>query len=310
METQERPIEHLEVYNLWEQIFTPEDPDPEILKHSNRNNDPESFDLSTTFDYDLTDKDNILFFCDVTIWLPGKAIQCTRCTFKVDLPTFPDVFTIENLRFPVDTTIYYAFDALKDTCDENSLLFPPELDHYERRLSDTFIDGICSDLVNIFKHNRVPFDMKNRELFLYYGLKFGSGWETEHLMVLTFSVIDQLIYKNAAYNRIHNREVFFDQVPEMRYNSLRLKCAQIDRQDVNLTDIESIFFLKCIDCSVQILLSNIGDRLQPVLEEWGVSAEVLNNFYKSATRLFKIYHKPQAEKFLNAPRPNWEKLLK
>jgi len=258
----------------------------------------------------LTNRDNIIFFCDVTIGLPGKAIQCTRCSFKVDLPLFQDVFTIENLRYPVHTTIYYAFDALKDVCNENSLPFPPELDHCQRSLDDTFIDGICSDLVNIFKHNRAPFDMQNRELFLHYGLKFGSGWETEHIIQLTFSVIDQLIYKNAAYNRIHNREVFFEQVPEMRYNSLRLKCAQIDTQDVNLTDIESIFFLKCIDCSVQILLNNIGDRLQPILKEWGANEEILNNFYKSATQVFKIYQKPQAEKFLNAPKPNWDKLMK
>lgn len=310
METFERQIEHLELFHLWSQVFTPEDPDPEIFLDPELTDDGKSFEISSTFDYDLSDRDNILLFCDITIRLPRVAAQDVRCSFKVNLPDFTDVFILENLRYPVYTTIFYAFDALKDICDENSLPFPPELDPDNPNVDDATLDTICNDMINIFRQYRAPFDMENKELMLYYGLTFTPGWEMRNLLLLTFSVIEQLIHINTAYNRHHNRKVFFNEVPEMRYNSLRIKCGKIKEQDIDLTDLESIFFLKCVGCTVHILLSDKGDRLQSILKEWGADAEVLKYFYKSATTLYEIYHKPHLEKFLNAPKPDWEKLIK
>ncbi len=310
MEPFTRPIEHLEVFDLWKQTFTPEDSDPEIYEDPEPNDEARNFEIACTFDYDLTDGNNVLFFCDVTIRLPGIAIQSTRCSFKVNIPDFSDVFTFDNLRYPVHTSIFYAFDRLKDLCEENNLPFPQDLDPDNPNVDDDFLETICNELIRVFRYDRAPFDMENKKLLDHYGLSFGPGWETQYLMILTFSVIDQLIYKNAAYNRFHNRKVFFDEVPEMRYNSLRIKCEKIDKQEVKLTDLESVFFLKCVSCSVHILLSDKSDRLQPMLDKWGANAEVMDSFYKMATKLYKIYHKPYVEKFLNNPKPDWEKLIR
>ncbi len=309
MEPFTTPIEHLEVFDLWKQTFTPENPDPEIYEDPEPNDEARNFEIACTFDYDLTDKDNVLFFCDVTIRLPGIAIQSTRCSFKVNIPDFPDVFTFDNLRYPVHTSIYYAFDGLKDLCEENKLPFPQGLDPDYPNVDDDFLETICNELIRVFRYNRAPFDIENKELMLHYGLTFTTGWEMKNLLILTFSVIEELVHINTAYNRSHNRKVFFNEVPEMRYNSLRLKCEKIREQDIDLTDLESIFFLKCVGCTVHILLSDKGDRLQSILKEWGANAEVLKYFYKSATKLYEIYHKPDVEKFLNAPKPDWEKLI-
>ena len=309
MEPFTTPIEHLEVFELWKQTFTPEDPDPEIFLDPEMIDDGKSFEISSTFDYDLSDKDYVLLFCDITIRLPRIAIQAVRCSFKVNLTDFTDMFILENLRHPVSLTIFYAFDALKDICDEANLPFPSELDPDYPNVDDATLNAICNDMINIFRHHRAPFDMENKELMLHYGLTFTTGWEMKNLLILTFSVIEELIHTNTAYNRLHNRKVFFNEVPEMRYNSLRLKCEKIREQDIDLTDLESIFFLKCVGCTVNILLSDKGDRLQSILKEWGANAEVLKYFYKSATKVYEIYHKPYVEKFLNAPKPDWEKLI-
>lgn len=310
METFVRPIEDIAVFDLWKQIFSSEDPDREIFDDPEVIDDQKSFAITSNFDYDITDSENVMLFCDITIRLPRIAIQSTRCTFKVNLPNFANVFTLEYLRYPVYMTIFYAFDALKDICEENNLPFPEGMDPLSPNVDDATLEMICSDMINIFQQNRAPNDMDNKELMLEYGLCFTPGWEMRNLLIITFSVIDQLIYTNTAYNRLHNRKVFFAEVPEMRFSSLRLKCAKINDQEINLTDFESIFLLKCIECSVHILLSDKGDRLESVLKEWGADAEVLDNYYKSATELFKIYHKPQVEQFLNAPKPDWEKLIR
>jgi hypothetical protein len=310
MEPFTRPIEHLEVFELWKQTFSPEDPDPEIYEDPEPNDEARNFEIACTFDYDLTDKDNVLFFCDVTIRLPGIAIQSTRCSFKVNIPDFPDVFTFDNLRYPVHTSIYYAFDGLKDNCEENKLPFPQDLDPYNPNVDDDMLETICNELISVFRYNRAPFDMENKKLWTHYGLTFTTGWETQSLMILTFSVIDQLIYKNTAYNRLHNRNIFFAEVPDMRYNSLRIKCGKIDKEDIKLTDLESVFFLKCVTCSVHILLSDKSDPLQLTLKQWGITKEMMDSFYKMATKLHKIYHKPYVEKFLNSPKPDWETLIR
>jgi len=156
MESFTTPIEHLELFHLWSQVFTPEDPDPdpEIFLDPEMIDDGKSFEISSTFDYDLSDKDYVLLFCDITIRLPRIAVQAVRCSFKVNLTDFTDMFILENLRHPVSLTIFYAFDALKDICDEANLPFPSELDPDYPNVDDATLNAICNPQCNMQRHDQ------------------------------------------------------------------------------------------------------------------------------------------------------------
>lgn len=310
METFQRRIEHLELFDLWKQIFTTEDPDPEIFEDPGMTDDGKSFVISSTFDYDLTDCDNLLFFYDITIRLPRVAIQSVRCSFKVNTNPFQDMFTEENLRYPVSTTIFYAFDLLKDLCTDNELPFPEGLDPDYPNVDDEMLVQMCTEITDLFYHNRIPYDIEHDDLMNEYGLAFTPGWEMKNMLFLTFFVLDELVYLNLNFNRYHNRKEFFAQVPEMKYTSLKLKCRRIEKQDLELTDLESVFLLRCIECVVHILLSTKGDRLQSMLKKWGAGEEVMKYFYKTTTMIFQVYHKPKVEEILHASKQDWEKLIR
>jgi len=310
METFQRQIEHLELFDLWRQVFTPEDQDPYSIEDPYLNDDGRSFEISSLFDYDLTDRDNLLFFYDITIRLPRIAIQSVRCSFKININPFQDMFTEENLRYPVSTTIFYAFDLLKDICTDNGLPFPEGLDPDFPNVDDETLKQLCEEIIKLFYNNRIPYDIQFEYLMNEYGLAFSPGWEMKNMMLLTFFVLNELVYLNRNFNRYHNRKAFFAEVPEMIFTSLKLKCWKIEKQDIELTDLESVFLLRCIECVVHILLSDKGDRLKPILNEWGADEIVLKHFYQTTTTIFQVYHKPKVEEILQASKRDWEKLIR
>jgi hypothetical protein len=299
---------------LWYEIYTTDNPNFENDSAISGEIVDDGLDmvLINNFDYATLPDNRREFYSDMTMRLPKVASVTIRSQFKIVAEDFDwDLFfDVDILNQIIAVALESTTTAFKDICKENAVVLPPEMTKEEYKADEKMTKQLCKDLVSQYFNNRKLYDIANEKQLKNIGLTCPMGNTMNISLNITFLVMDEILFNNKNFNRRHNRDAFFKYVPEMKYNSLRMKCIQIGQHDVQLTEMDVHFFLKCIDCAVHMLVGDKCDFLIPVLEQRNVTREVQGIFFKSAGKLFAIYNDMPAEKDYKEEKIEWDKLIK
>ncbi len=302
-----------ELNTLWSEIYTTDNPDLEndMAKSDEFIGDGLDMVLVNNFDYEELPDNRYEFYSDLTMRLPDVASITIRSQFQIVAEDFDwDQFFDKNILNPIiEAALNATTDSFKDFCQENNLTIPGTMSEKEYTVGKEMVEQLCKDLVNQYFNHRKFYDIDNGERIKKIALICPMGTTMNISLNITFLVMDEILFNNKNFNRNHNRDIFFKYVPEMKYNSLRMKCIQIGKHDVTLTEADEYFFLKCITCVVQILIGDKYDYLIPILEERNVTREVQDIFFKSASKLIEIFNSLPAEKGYKEEKIEWNKLI-
>lgn len=307
-------IELFEKDTLWFEKYSSENLDTEIDHEMDEEDTPDNapmLKVGSLFDYATLPDKHWEFYSDISVKLPHLAAVMIRSQYKLRCENFEwdHLFVVENVKPIVSNAIMNALIEFKRICLENSVALTPEMIKKEPEVPDHMIDLVCENMVHQYLNNNKPFDIANGLALTEVELRCPSSQSVSITLNLTFLVMEQILFNNRGFNRKHNREVFFAVVPEMKFYSLRMKCIQIGKHDVEMTPIDVHFFLICMDCALQMILGDKADLLIPVLEERGATDEVQKVWFKSASDLLAVCRESVEDSIERKEKFDWSKKI-
>lgn len=240
--------------------------------------------IGSNFDYEKILPDKWRVHIDIIIKVVPAGAIYVRSSFEFKCKgiswdqVFVDTFLSPMVRIAMDKSIA----GLKENFEEVGIAMP-----YEINIDDANINGITANMNEQYLTYRKPQDIANSELINVTGIEFTPGNKSIIPLNGTFAIMDELLFNNNSFSRKHNCEVFEDFVPLPMYFTLKMNCLEIDHQSVKLSFLNTVLFFHCLDCALQILLTDKSDLLLPNLESQGFNQEVNNLYLKYGGELFK-----------------------
>ena len=308
-------VELIEKNTLWFEKYSPENLDTEIDFEMMEEESLEAVPImkvGNLFDYATLPEHQWEFYSDISVKLPHLAAVMIRSQYKIYSEDFEwdHFFVVENVKPILTNAINNALFEFRHICLQNSVALTPEMSREDPIVPDETIEKVCENMVDQYLTLRKPFDMANSEALTEIELKCPSLGPAEVTLNLTFLVMEQILFNNRRFNRIHNREVFFGIVPEMKFYSLRMKSVQIGEHNVDLTVMDVHYFLICMDCALQMVLGDKADLLIPILEERGATDEVQKMWFKSATDLIHACRESVEDSIERKEKFDWIKMIR
>ena len=155
-------------------------------------------------------------------------------------------------------------------------------------------------------------DKANREI-RKKSVSFTPGKNTKAALTGVFYVLDQVMFENPAFNRVHNEEMIKEQIPLVKYFSLKIKAFQIAKQKVELSLKETVLFLILMDAALQLLVGDHYDKLLPGLEAKKFDAKDRDfciAFNSGFIKQFKKSMKADGARIINLEKQyNWNAMI-
>jgi hypothetical protein len=236
--------------------------DPDVL---NRNLKPGHLYIEPAGDYDFemfTDNKPRIYLDIILKVIPLAAIT-TRICFQNENHRYDwdFYFRTEVLEPCVKIAVDECIKTFKKKCTANSV----NLDRDIPPGPDT-VQNITRGIIERYhKYGKTNYIL-NQKVSMTWGFKFIQDVRTQIILKLTFMILDDVLYFNKNFNRKENRKQFKDCVPESKYHTVKMKCKEIDNQEVTLSWYYTFYFLNCLDCALQLML---GDHEQKLLASLG-----------------------------------------
>lgn len=309
-------VELFEKNILWFEKFSPENMDTEIdLNMDVLNVENEStpmLRISNLFDYAILPNNKREFYSDIAVKFPHVAAVMVRSQYHISSDNFEwdHLFELDKLRVIIYNSIINALLEFRIICQKNDVELLDEMKEKDPEITDEMIIGVCENIIYEYNTIRKPYDLENEDGLREIELNCPSSSSIILTLNLTFLVMEQVLFNNSAFNRPHNRDKFFEIVPEMKFYSLRMKCIQIGKHAVELTAEDVHYFLICMDCALQTLLGDKGDYLIPALESRGVTDDAQQKWFTSAAELIKVCRQSVEDSIQRNEKFNWGTLIK
>jgi hypothetical protein len=222
-----------------------------------------------------------------------------------------DRFIIEEgLLLPMAERSVDDFNAtFEKLCSEANITFEKQID----------LPGLAQEIVINLQENinsRIS-DAKSNKIFLESnGLHLTPGTRTNLFLRGTLMINDQLFMLSPNCDRLHNRDMLFEQakIPFQRYLDLRIKCLQAFNEKTVFNFYETIILFNCTEIAVQILLNPNYDNIANDLMTLGLKGDRIPEYIKIATEIRKsvneAYAKSKVDYRNTIPVIDWPVLLK
>jgi len=239
--------------------------------------------ISCNYDYKILPNGAWLIFFDIGLTLQSTTDTVYRTGFQfpqTDLRD-TDIFNERIVYYMLEKAVKNCIREYKDNCEEY------DVKATEFVVSPEIIQPFVDTTINQYFDYRKQNDNDNINLINNIGVLCNPEDDTRIIFLGTFLVVDELLYSHSGYDSAFNREAFNDIVPLPKYNTLNAICTQIETAPIQLTILENILFLKCLDCAMQVLLSDKADKMLSYLARYGLTAEVQKVFFKLGTEYFQ-----------------------
>ena len=293
----------IEVY-LYQTDYNWVDPAPVTIKDENEAS------ITSTYDYEeLPDGTKRIYF-DIGVRTYALAMDY-RTGFELDGEDLPwSLIFAHNIIHPlVEVALKKSIEAYSESCDEFGITHPRDIE-----LKEDFAEGFANTIVGQYVNYRSHYDEKNEHAISSSGLEIEIGSDMELLFECTFTIMDNILFTNHAFNHAHNIDVFTDHVNIQRYNTLKHCCLQPDTEIIELNMFSSIMFLDSLACALQMLVGDKSDLLEAVLEEKGIDKEQIKSYIKIGTELFAHFNdmleRSQARVTNLENQPDWNQLMR
>lgn len=298
----------------WIDIYTTDNPDLEINLARSDEHLEDGFDMSliNNFDYETLPGNRREFYSDLTMRMPNVASITIRSQFQIVAEDFDwDLFFAEDILYPlIEAALNSTTNSFKSICQNNHLQLPTLMLEEGYTVGEEMVKQLCKGIVDQYFNNRRQYNIENKEAIETIALECPMGTTMNISLNVTFMLLDEILFNNKHFKKKQNRAIFFTYVPEMKYNTLRMKCIQIGKHDVKLTQMDVYFFLKCIDCAVQMLVGDKSDYLIAGVDPQNITPKIQHVLFKSASELFAIYNNnPKDKNSLNEEKLEWNKLI-
>ena len=293
---------------IWFEVYYPNH--PEVIKSDYDGINP-MMDFCGNFDYESLPADFRHVYIDIEMKMMPMGGIMVRSDFEFESKEFScdDIFTVGFIHPMVRLSILESITAFEEQCEAFRINLP-----YKIPLSEEVASSICEEIVDHYIDYRKPHDIVNDYLMSSAGLECRQSNATIVIIKGTFLIIDQLIYTNPQFDRKHNLKALINFVPEQKYITIRMNCMEIVKHPVKLSLYDSILFYTCVDCALQILLSDKSDLLIPTLEANGMTKPVRDAFFRYGTEFFNHLRKTALnadESITNLDeKQDWNKLLR
>lgn len=285
--------ENIAINYLWFEAFNDKNIDLEysIADEESVSGEGALLQMWSTFDHEMLTNGDRRLYLDVGVRLPNVASIMVRSQFALFCDSgqvsLDQLFTVENIKPLLEFAVENAMIGFRDICLERKIEFPQEL-HNPSAANRSIIDLFCSELVNFYFSRRKPLDEKNTIAQYDIALRCPQVDTIGLTLNLTFLVLDDILFYNHAFNRQHNKKMFFELVPEMLYYTVKLRCLEISKHPIEISQIHLQLLLECVNCAMQVLLGDKGDCFAELLDKQRISEDVLKVYFKSATNLFEV----------------------
>ena len=289
----------IDASELWYEVYTSANPDfrssAEQIKEDETPGEGQVVAIINNFDYaDLPDNKWQMYYY-ITLHIPDVVSYTTTIKYEFEMEDFEwgDFFDAKLVRSSLVLAIQSAIQHLQARVKLDALTMPTNTELMQEGYmpDDSLIDKMCQDMEDNYFYVRRPDDVENYLAMRKIHLAHKHSQQSYISLKLTFAVLAEILFDNELFNRKHNREVFFKHVPEMKFYSLWLKCNDMAGRDVALNGVETSLFLICVECALQVVLSEKGDRMIPGLNERKFTKEIRDIWFKTSEKLLNAFPK-------------------
>lgn len=287
----------IDAAELWYEVYNAAYPDfrssGEQIKEDETPGEGEVIAIANNYDYAELPGNKWQVYYYITIYLPDVISYTTVIKYEFEMEDFEweDFFDAKAVRSSLVLAIQTALRHFQARVKMDELSINNEIIQEGYMPADSLIDKMCQDMEDHYFNVLRPFDLENYTALRRTELsrKYGQGSYT--ILKLTFAVLAEILFDNESFNRKHNRKIFFKHVPEMKFYTLWLKCNDMEKRDIALNGVETSYFLTCVECALQVVLGEKGDRLIPLLDERKFTKEVRNVWFKVSEQLLDRFPK-------------------
>ena len=282
---------------LWYEVYTAAYPDfrssGEQLQQDETPGEGRVVAMANHFDYAELPNHKWQVYYYITLYLPDVISQTTAIKYEFELEGFEweDFFDAAIVRSSLVLAIQKAFDHFRARAKMEGLPFNADFMQAGYMPEDSLIDKMCQDMEDHYYKVLRPFDLENYMAMREIQLTRKYGQQSYTILKLTFAVLAQILFYNESFNRKHNRKVFFEHVPEMKFYTLWLKCDEMAKGDIAMNGMETSYFLTCVECALQVMVGEKGDRLIPLLNERKFTKEIRDVWFKTSEKLLDAFPK-------------------
>lgn len=277
---------------LWFDQYSATFPDLNVDVTDPKEDSGEYIKIASSYDFEILKDNECRFYFDLNLRYPNKASLSARYSFKFEEEEFDwdDFFTEGIIKEIIISCTPPTFDCFIETCKEQGVELPPDIERREEE-NEKLYNLLCNNIIKNYSHYRKPLEIANGPDANKISLVCPKSGIIHITMNAVFITLDEILFNNQQFNLLQNRKAFFNVVPELRFYTLKEKCLEIAEHDVEISVVNMVAFLNCVDCAMQMLLGEKADYLIPVLEKYNITKEYQKDFFQSATSLFASYNK-------------------
>lgn len=239
--------------------------------------------LNLNFDYEKIDDIHWLLYLDIGFDLKPVAKICNRTSFKVNCN--------EETLFTNQTLIKMIPEALKNCIKEfnNCCKAAGLKSDWEPTGIEKSNESFAKTLIHQYSSSRKYDDIRNKSL-MTEGLSLTPGRLTNLAVKLTFTIMDELLFLNKNFDTPHNRNQLNKQIPIPYFYTLKVKCLVLEKEKINLTWMQTVFFFLSMECALQMLIGDHYEKLISSLEVKGITNKDCDSFISYGTKLLAEMH--------------------
>jgi hypothetical protein len=296
-------IRHTRSLYLWFEPYGPAHPD--VLAS---NVDAAHPTATVSYDYDnerLPDNIWVLHLYFGLKVMPVGQIQ-TVSTFEVVYEgPLTHILGLDALADAARIAFDKCTNAFKERCDHHGLVFNGKLNH-----------DMYADLVQFVRTSYADTRLPNEGPLLANAAKstFTSGHNTKLLLKVPFIIMDEVFFPGSDFDHAHNAALLWQHIPHSAYYTLKLRCITIDEETVNLPLMQTMFFLICLDCALQLMVGQYSDRLLDLLTNRGLTPDARKTFLRQGSE-YLSYIREEMQKSRTTlsnyeNRPEWDRIIR
>jgi hypothetical protein len=233
--------------------------------------------LTHTFDedYEKLPGGRFRFHVDTGIYIHRIAKGLTRTTCECEFDgTLDELFRPYVISVIVKGAFNVCVNEMKLQCAD---IGRPLLQEWT--VPDETVNMYTTAWIENYFREGKRIEEGNRRMTEKEFIGFTPGWNIEMLINGTFMITDEVVLKNPLFKREQN---FKNLMQSSKYQSLKLKCMKVAKEDVSLNLLESTWLVICIDLALQMLIGDYADVLAPSLLKSGMTEETKKEYIEIA----------------------------
>jgi hypothetical protein len=238
------------------------------------------------YDFELSAENKPRIYIDIIFKVIPLAAIMTRICFENENHNYEwdFYFRTEVLEPCVKIAVDECINTFKKKCSVNKVKLDRDIP-----AGPGTVQKITQGLIDRYqKHDKKNYIL-NQQVINTWGFKFIKDFRTQIILKVPFMIIDEVLYFNKNFNRKENLKQFKDCVPEPKYHTVKMKCMEIDHNEVTLSWYHTIFFLNCLDCALQLMLGDHEQKLLASLGPKGLTIQNRDLFVREGAKIFDSY---------------------